>query len=115
MIQSFSASVSDSNQAPTIGFFRKPRKVLRIYVEVLEAFNAAGSDTLVIGHADDDDAYATSIDVSTTGVKTATLGAGVNYDATPRAVIAKYAAGSGAPTTGSVMILVEYAELPRQP
>jgi hypothetical protein len=114
MIQTLSTAVSASRQNPKMGYFRSPRKVLRIYVEVLEAFNSDGTDTLVIGHGDDPDAYATSINVSTTWVKTVTLGSGVNYDATPRAVIAAYTAGGSAPTTGSVIILIEYAELPRQ-
>lgn len=114
-IQALRGTISDSNKTPSLGFLRNPRKILRIYVEVLEAFNSDGTDTLVIGYATDTDAYATSIDVSTTGVKVVTLGTGVSYDATPREVRATYAAGGTDPTAGAAVILIEYADLPRQP
>ena len=114
MTETLSILVSDSKKSPEMGFFRNPRKILRAHVEVLEAFDSDGGDTLVVGHADDDDAYITSIDVSTTGVKAVVLGSGITYDATARSVIAKYTAGGSAPTTGSVAITLELVYLPRQ-
>ena len=114
-IQALTGMVSDSNKTPRMGSFRTPRRILRIHVEVLEAFNSDGGDTLEIGHADDPDAYCTSIDVSSTGVKSVTLGSGVNYDAVSRAVIATYAAGGSAPTTGAVDICIEWIQSPKQP
>ncbi len=114
MIETLSVLVSASKNTPTIGFFRNPRKILRAHVEVLEAFNSDGADTLVVGHTDDDDAYITTIDVSTTGIKAVTLGANKGYDAIPRDVIAKYTAGGSAPTQGSVSITLEFIYLPRQ-
>jgi len=114
MIETLTILVSASKKTPEMGYFRKPRKVLRAHVEVLEAFNSDGTDILVVGHTDDADAYITSIDVSTTGVKAVTLGTGVAYDATARAVIAAYTASGTAPTTGSVVITLEVVYLPRQ-
>jgi len=114
MIGTLTVAVSDSKKKPEMGFFRNPRKILRAHVEVLEAFDSGGTDLLVIGHTDDDDAYVTSIDVSTVGIKVVTLGSGVGYDATPRDVIAKYTAGGSAPTQGSVVITLEYVFQPRQ-
>jgi len=114
MIETFSIAVSASKKTPGMGFFRNPRKILRAHVEVLEAFNSSGSDLLIVGHADDDDAYITSIDVSSTGIKAVTLGSGVGYDDDARAVIATYTAGGTAPTTGSVVITLEFVYLPRQ-
>lgn len=112
MTETLSIIVTAAKKTPTMGFLRDPRAVLRARVEVLEAFNSDGTDLLVVGHADNDDGYITSIDVSTTGVKTATLGSDIAYDATPRAVIAKYTAGGTAPTTGRVVITLEYVRLP---
>lgn len=112
MTETLSIIVTAAKNTPTMGFFRDPRKVLRAHVEVLEAFNSNGTDLLVVGHADNDDGYIASIDVSTTGVKTVTLGSDIAYDSTPRAVIAKYTASGSAPTTGKVVITIEYVRLP---
>lgn len=113
-IQTFSGILSDSKNTMSQAF-RGPRNVLRAYVEVLEAFNSDGTDQLIIGHGDDDDAYVIAIDVSTVGVKTVTLGSGIGYDATAREVIAKYTPGGSVPTTGAVYFLLEWVQAPRQP
>ena len=98
-----------------MGFFRKPRVVLRIYIECLESFNSNGTDTLEIGTETDPDAYATAVSVASTGVKTWTPGVGVAYDATPHEIRATYTAGGTAPSQGAVLVVLEYADCPRQP
>jgi len=114
MVETLSILVSAAKKTPEMGYFRHPRKILRAHVEVLEAFDSDGTDLLVVGHADDDDAYITSIDISSTGIKSVTLGSDKGYDATARAVIATYTAGGSAATQGSVAITLEFVYLPRQ-
>lgn len=112
--QSFSAFVTKDRQTVYLGIFTSPRKVVRAHVEVLTAFDGSGTDQIRIGHATDDDAYGVLVDVSTTGIKTVTLGAGVGYDITPRQVIAQYVAGSGLPSNGSAIVTLEFIQCPLQ-
>lgn len=98
-----------------MGGFRTPRKVLRVHVEVIEAFNSNGTDTLEVGHGTDSDAYATAVDVSTIGIKTVTLGSGVGFDDVERAIQSVYTAGGSAPTTGIALIALEYIPVPPSP
>ena len=88
--------------------------VRSVRVEVTTAFNAT-TPTLKIGHAADDDAYVTTVDLSTTGVTVITpgaAGAGValgKRDATAyRDVLAVASWASGTPTTGAALLTVDY-------
>ena len=98
-----------------MGAFRNPRYVVRVNVHVTEAFNSDGGDTLVIGHPDNTDGYGESVDVSSTGVKTVTLGSDIGYDATNREVQAVYSNGGTEPTTGKAYIVIEFMPSPPQP
>jgi hypothetical protein len=100
---------ADTAQNPALGTLPAHSYVLRVHVQVTEAFDSDGTDELTVGYDADPDAYATTIDVSTTGSKTVTLGAGAGYDATSRSVKAYYTNGGTEPTTGAALILVEYA------
>ena len=83
--------------------------VLRVQVYVQTAFNSDGSDNLVVGHVDDNDAYATTVDVSTTGRKSVSEGVSARVVETePRAIKAYYTNGGSEPTTGKAHVLVEY-------
>lgn len=113
-VQSLSAFVTASKQIAYPGSFHAPRRVLRVHIEVIEAFNGGGTDQIRVGHRTDDDAYATLVDVSTTGIKTVTLGSGVGFDATPREVIVEYVNGGGEPTTGSALVTMEFIPCPPQ-
>lgn len=113
-IQSISAFLTKTNTTVRPGAFSSPRRVVRVHLEVITAFDSDGTDQIRIGHATDNDAYGTLVDVSTTGIKTVTLGSGIGYDATPRQLIFEYVAGGSAPTTGSAVITVEFIPLPPQ-
>lgn len=111
-VQSLSAFLSATKQTVSLGAFAVPRRVVRVHVEVTQAFNSDGTDQIRVGHRTDDDAYMALLDVSTTGIKTAVLGTGIGYDATPREILAEYVNGGSEPTTGKVVITLEYVSLP---
>jgi hypothetical protein len=78
-------------------------------VRLEQAFNSDGTNLLTVGHDADVDAYVTSLDVSSTGVKAPTMGAPVGtVDATSRSVAAYYTAHGSSPTTGEAHIVVHY-------
>lgn len=111
-VQTLSAFVTASKQAVPLGNLFFPRRVVRVHIEVTEAFDGSGTDQIRVGHRTDDDAYATLTDVATTGIKTVTLGTGVGYDSTPREVIAEYVNGGGEPTNGKAIVTLEIINLP---
>lgn len=85
------------------------------HVHVTEAFNSDGTDTLTVGYDADPDAFVTSVDVSTTGVKSVTLGALSGYNGTARAVEAYYVNSGTEPTTGKALVILEILRVPKQP
>jgi hypothetical protein len=82
--------------------------VVRAHLHVLEAFNSDGSDNISIGYTGTLQAFATNTDVSTTGVKTMTLGSEIGYQAVSRAINAYYVNGGTEPTTGKAVVNLEY-------
>jgi hypothetical protein len=98
---------------PTLGTVPAHARIVSVSIEVTQAFNSDGTDLLSVGYSGSTAAYATATDVSTTGIKTVTLGTGVGYSATARDVIATYAAGGSAPSTGKALVSVAYQRVPR--
>lgn len=88
--------------------------VTNVRIEVTEAFNASGTDNVTVGYDADTDAYATSTDVSSTGIKTPTLGADVGFSATERSAEAYYVASAGTATTGRCLVIVEFYRVPAE-
>ena len=76
-VQYLAGWITSSRQTIYLGNFRNPRDVVRVRVYVHEAFNSSGTDLLDIGYTGDTDAYANDVDLSSTGLATVTLGAGV--------------------------------------
>lgn len=111
-VQTLSAFVTSTSRTVEMGNFFFARRVLRVHIEVTAGFDGSGTDQIRVGHQTDDDAYATLTDVSTTGIKTVTLGSGVGYDSTPREVIAEYVNGAGLPSNGKAIITIEFIPLP---
>lgn len=95
----------------TLGTLPANAIVLDVYVWVQEAFNSDAADNLIIGYTADDNAYATTVDVSTTGVKAVTLGTtSRTVDATSRTVVAYYDDAGSDATTGEVHVVVEWMQ-----
>ncbi len=78
------------------------------FLQVTQAFDSSGTDTISCGYDADNIAFFTATDVSTTGIKTVTMGSLLGYNATARDVEAYYVAGGGAPTTGKAVVVLEY-------
>ena len=111
----FSVWVTSGTQNPPLGILPVGASVYDVDIDVQQAFNSGGSDEIQVGHDSDNDAYATLTDVSTTGVKSVTLGAGIGYLSVARQIEAYYVNGGGEPTTGKALVTLFYTLNPRQP
>lgn len=100
--------LTSGTQNVVLGVLPIAAYVARVHIHCTTAFNAGGTDEIRVGYDSDEDAYATLTDVSTTGVKTVTLGTGIGYDTTARQVEAYYVNGGAEPTTGRGLVIVEY-------
>lgn len=109
------AWVTSTSQNPSLGTLHAGTYFVRAHCHVTEAFDSDSTDTITVGYDTDADAFATSIDVSTTGVKSVTLGTLNGYNGTARAVEAYYSAGGSAPTQGKALIILELFRVPSQP
>lgn len=113
-VRALAAWVAAAATNPALGTLPADAYVPRVHVHVTEAFDSDGTDALTVGTDADPEAYATAVDVSTTGVKTVTLGASAGYGAAAQAVEAYYTAGGSAPTTGRALVVVEYLAVPAE-
>lgn len=109
------AWVTSTSQNPTLGILQPNTYFVRAHVHVTEAFNSDGSDALTVGYDTDSDAAITSIDVSTTGIKSVTLGALAGYNSTARKVEAYYVNGGSEPTLGKALVILEIFPSPPSP
>ena len=107
--------VTKDTQNPVMGILPAATYVIQAHVHVTEAFNSDGTDLLTVGWDTDADAIVTSIDVSTTGVKSVTLGSNAGYNGTAQKVKAYYVNGGSEPTTGKAFVLIETVRVPVQP
>lgn len=113
--RSLQAWVTKDSQTPILGILPASTYVLRAHVHVTEAFNSDGTDTLTVGWTGTTNAIVTSVDVSTTGVKTITLGSNAGYNSTAQKVRAYYANSGSEPTLGKAFVLIETQRIPSQP
>jgi hypothetical protein len=101
--------VLDNAQNPILGVLPQFAIVTGVDVWVQEAFNSDGTNLLMVGYDALANAYVTALDVSTTGVKTPTMGSTVGaQDLTERQVEAYYVNGGTEPTTGRAHITIRY-------
>jgi hypothetical protein len=97
---------------PTIGTINGPFSIIAVSVTVTEAFNC-GAPICNVGVSGATDRWATiSTDMSTTGVKTMTPGAGFGYYNTLPDTITALTGGGG--STGKALIVVQYIQAPWQ-
>jgi len=99
--------VTHTQQTVDLGTMPANRYFVRAHCHVLEAFNSDGSDTLTVGYSDDTDAFVQSVDVSSTGVKSVTLGTLTGYNGTARPVNIYYSPGGSAPSEGKAYVALE--------
>ena len=106
------AWVTAERQTLLMGHVDRPFYYRGVEVHVTEAFNSDGTDLLIVGDDADDNGFFTSLDVSSTGVKSPTLGAFNGYNGTSRNVKVIYAAGGTEPTTGRALIRIDVEPCP---
>lgn len=114
-ISYISAWVTYSRQTVDLGSLPADTYVLRAHCHVTTAFDGSGTDTVTVGSDADPDAIVTSVDVSTTGVKAVTLGVSAGYNASAQPLKIWYVNGSGEPSTGAALIILELAQVPDSP
>jgi hypothetical protein len=107
----FHAWVADSATTVFMGVLPQDSYVLGVHLHVTEAFDSDGADNINVGWASDTDAIFTATDVSTTGVKSPTLGANNGYNSTEQTMNAYYVAGGSAATAGKALVIVEFARV----
>jgi hypothetical protein len=106
--------VADDATNPSLGTLPADSYVVNVRIQVTELFNSDGDDLISVGYDADNIAFATTTDVSTTGIKTVTLGSLAGYNATARSVEAYYTDTGSAPTTGKALVILEYFRVQTQ-
>jgi len=106
-ISYLSAWVTFSRTTIDLGALPANTYILRAHVHVTEAFNSDGSDTLLMGSDADTNAVITTVDVSTTGIKSVTLGVNAGFNSVAQPLKIFYTAGGSAPTTGAALVILE--------
>lgn len=104
--------VTKGTQTRVLGTLPANSYIKNVYVHVLEAFNSSGNDLLTVGWDGSVDALVTSIDVSTTGVKSVTLGASNGFNTVAQNVKAYYTNSSSEPSTGKAFVLIDHDRVP---
>lgn len=107
--------VTYGRQTVNLGILPADTYILRAHVHVTEAFNSGGTDTVTVGNDVDPDAIVTSVDVSTTGIKSVTLGVNAGYNGSAQPLKIFYSNGGGEPTTGAALVIIETAKTPSSP
>lgn len=100
-----------SGVAVNLGYLPAKAVVLGASAVVSTAFDSATSDVLNIGTSADGDGFATSLDISSVGLKAADeLATSDDLYVTSETLLTATWTGAGtAPTVGTVIVVVEYA------
>lgn len=85
--------------------------VLRVWAEVLTAFNAGTTNVLIVGHAADDDAYLAAADVNEAAAGASAAKGPFAAETAARTIQAKYTQTGTAASAGRARVFVEYARL----
>lgn len=104
-----SAWVTSSAQTVVLGFKPPNVYVKDVRIQVTQAFNSDGTDTISVGFAADHAGFAAATDVSSTGFKTPTLGGYAGYSPGNHGdIIAYYENGGTEPNQGKALVTFEY-------
>lgn len=112
IVERMVAWVQFDSQNPSLGVLPAYSVVTGVLIQVVAAFNSDGDDTISVGYDAAPEAYATSTDVSSTGLKAVTSGALVGYNATSRSIEAYYVNSGTEPTEGSAIVVLEFYRVP---
>lgn len=86
-----------------------------VRIHVTEAFNDSGTDTIGVGYTGSVQAFATNTDVSSTGIKSVTLGSEVGYNQTAREITIYYNGQNSNASTGKALVTVFFDRVPPTP
>lgn len=114
-VTAMASNVLYTNLTKTIGRILYRGSITAVRVEVLTAFNAGTSNTMVIGHSAVNNAYATTLNVGAVGIfyvypghASAGIGLGKRLGTQDRDVIATYTPTGTAATQGIALVTVYY-------
>lgn len=110
-----SSWITHSRQTVDLGVLPADTYIMRVLCHVTEAFNSDGTDQVTIGNDIDTDAIATAVDVSTTGIKTVTLGVNAGYNSSGQQLKIIYSNGGSEPSAGAALFIIETAKVPSSP
>ena len=110
-----SAWITKGRQTVDLGSIPANTYIMRVHCHVTQAFNSDGTDTITVGSDADPDSIVTSIDVSSTGIKSVTLGVNAGFNTTAQQIKIVYSNGGSEPTTGAALFLFETAKVPNSP
>jgi len=115
-VRAMGAWVTKDNQTVPLGPLPGNAWVFQCQIQVTEAFNSSGTDTVSIGSGIDSQAFGTNTDVSSTGIKAVTLGGYAGYSPGAHGTInAYYVNGGTEPTTGKAYVELKYHLMPESP
>jgi hypothetical protein len=106
---------TDDGSAVDLGTLPADSFVYDVMVHVTEAFDDSGTDLLTVGWTADNDALSTSLDVSTTGVKSPTHGANDGYNSSSQTVKAYYNGSNSDATVGKALVIVLFCQVSTTP
>ncbi len=110
-----SSWITHSRQTVDLGVLPADTYIMRVLCHVTEAFNSGGTDEVTVGNDLDPDAIVTTVDVSSTGIKSLTLGVNAGYNSAGQQLKLFYSNGGGEPTAGAALFLFETAKVPTTP
>lgn len=106
--------IANKNADYTMGVLPGSCIVLNPFISVPTAFDSGSSDAIIIGNADNDDAYGETKDVSSIiTLANFTAGAALGYQSGGKKVIVRYNSSGMAPTEGNAIIVLPFILVPR--
>lgn len=110
-----SAWITKGRQTVDLGALPADTYIMRAHCHVTQAFNSDGTDTITVGSDANPDSIVESIDCSTTGIKSVTLGSSAGFNTNAQQIKIFYANGGSEPTTGAALFIFETVKVPNSP
>lgn len=109
------AWITKGRQTVDLGSLPADTYIMRAHCHVTQAFNSDGSDTITVGSDADPDSIVTSVDVSSTGIKSLTLGSSAGFNSAAQQIKIVYANSGSEPSTGAALFIFETVKVPSSP
>lgn len=109
------AWITYGRQTVDLGKLPADTYILRAHVHVTQAFTSNANDTLTVGSDSDPDSIITSIDCSSTGIKSVVLGVSAGYNALAQPIKIFYSNSGSEPSAGAALVILEAVKVPDSP